>query len=100
MLDTDEGYLGKATGMAPTKRMRDLLDVAWIVAARDYVKKGLHFYIDASQCVSREPWGKSIRTLTTSSIVVDALLDRRLMEEELWAAQGAPTGAAAACQGP
>ena len=83
-------YRGKWDGLPASARMRDLVYVAWSVAGRQAVRAGLTFYIDCSQCVSREPWSTTLGAFTTHSIVFDLKRECVLLEEERWALHGLP----------
>ena len=81
-------YPGKMQGLPRTDRIHDLVQVAWAIMGRRALAHGQRCFLDASQCVSREPWSDHIPTLTQSALIFCFVEDRALQDEEIWACQG------------
>lgn len=74
-------------GLQCTARVEELLNIAWMAGGR-----ALPLYLDASQCVSRKPWSKTVPCLTTSSTIYDYSLDCTWTANCKLAVQGVPIG--------
>ena len=67
-------------------RQTDVTDVAWM--SRPKGSRTLPFFADLSQCVSRTPWGTSLGTVCTSSIIYDFEKDSVISSDMLLGLMG------------
>lgn len=93
-------------GLPDKARLKDLLDVAWgarMFEAESHATRtelARNFWADASQCVSRSPWGLGVRCLAQNSIMYCYEKDTVLSGFDHLRLQGAPTDAAPPASGP
>lgn len=74
------------------ERMREALEIAYasIPAAQRSSARSGGFYMDLSQCVTREKWGQVIKTLYTSTILYDFAREKVCSGFENLLLQGMP----------